>query len=155
MNTNIDMEQLAQDADNIFHQGFACSESVIYAIRKNFEIDLSDDAIAMSSGFPWGLGGGGCICGALAGGAMCIGYFFGRRTPGDPRNQRCFALTKELHDFFTESFHSPCCGVLIKDYDRDAPERKAMCTDIVTSTTKKTAEIILRELKHDEGAIGK
>ena len=69
MNTNIDMEQLAQDADNIFHQGFACSESVIYAIRKNFEIDLSDD-------------GGGCICGALAGGAMCIGYFFGRRTPG-------------------------------------------------------------------------
>ena len=34
MNTNIDMEQLAQDADNIFHQGFACSESVIYAIRK-------------------------------------------------------------------------------------------------------------------------
>ena len=61
MNTNIDMEQLAQDADNIFHQGFACSESVIYAIRKNFEIDLSDDAIAMSSGFPWGLGGGGCM----------------------------------------------------------------------------------------------
>ena len=55
MNTNIDMEQLAQDADDIFHQGFACSESVIYAIRKNFEIDLSDDAIAMSSGFPWGL----------------------------------------------------------------------------------------------------
>ena len=46
MNTNIDMEQLAQDADNIFHQGFACSESVIYAIRKNFEIDLSDDAAA-------------------------------------------------------------------------------------------------------------
>ena len=46
-------------------------------IRKNFELDMSDDAIAMSSGFPWGLGGGGCICGALAGGTMCIGYFFG------------------------------------------------------------------------------
>ena len=68
MNTTMNMEKLEQDAADIFHQGFACSESVIYAIRKHFGIDLSDDAIAMSSGFPWGLGGGGCICGALAGG---------------------------------------------------------------------------------------
>ena len=80
MNTTMNMEKLEQDAADIFHQGFACSESVIYAIRKHFGIDLSDDAIAMSSGFPWGLGGGGCICGALAGGTMCIGYFFGRRS---------------------------------------------------------------------------
>ena len=72
MNTTMNMEKLEQDAADIFHQGFACSESVIYAIRKHFGIDLSDDAIAMSSGFPWGLGGGGCICGALAGGTMCI-----------------------------------------------------------------------------------
>ena len=57
---------------------------------------------AMSSGFPWGLGGGGCICGALAGGTMCIGYFFGRKTPGDPKINKCFELTKELHDFFRE-----------------------------------------------------
>lgn len=40
---------------DIFNQGFACSESVIYAIKENFELDMSDDAIAMSSGFPWGL----------------------------------------------------------------------------------------------------
>ena len=56
MNTTMNMEKLEQDAADIFHQGFACSESVIYAIRKHFGIDLSDYAIAMSSGFPWGLG---------------------------------------------------------------------------------------------------
>ena len=61
MNTNIDMEQIQKDAVDIFNQGFACSESVIYAIRKHFEVDIPDEAIAMSSGFPWGLGGGGCI----------------------------------------------------------------------------------------------
>ena len=54
MNTNINMEQLQKDAVDIFHQGFACSESVIYALRKNFELEMSDDAIAMSTGFPWG-----------------------------------------------------------------------------------------------------
>ncbi len=71
MTTNINMEQLEKDAVEIFQNGFACSESVIYAIKKNFELDMSDDAIAMSSGFPWGLGGVGCICGALAGG-RCV-----------------------------------------------------------------------------------
>lgn len=86
----VNIEELQKDAVEIFTQGFACSESVIYAIRKHFEIELSDDAIAMSSGFPWGLGGGGCICGALAGGTMMIGYFFGRRVPGDPKINKCF-----------------------------------------------------------------
>ena len=78
MNTNINIENLRKDAVDIFHQGFACSESVIYAIRKHFELDIPDDAIAMSSGFPWCLGGGGCICGALAGGTMCIGFLYGK-----------------------------------------------------------------------------
>ena len=114
MNVNINMEQLEQDAVDIFHQGFACSESIIYAIRKNFELDMSDDAIAMSSGFPWGLGGGGCICGALAGGTMCIGYFFGRRTPGDPKITRCFELTEKLHDYFKETCGGSCCRVLTR-----------------------------------------
>ena len=147
MNTNIDMEQLAQDADNIFHQGFACSESVIYAIRKNFEIDLSDDAIAMSSGFPWGLGGAGCICGALAGGTMCIGYFYGRTEPGDPRNQLCFKLCNELHDFFKENYGAACCRVLTRGMEKQSPERKAHCTKMVSGTVVKTAEIILNNLK--------
>ena len=67
MNTNVDVDAMRKDAVEIFQKGFACSESVIYAIKKGFDLDLSDDAIAMSSGFPWGLGDGGCICGALAG----------------------------------------------------------------------------------------
>ena len=106
MTTNVDLEKLQKDAVDIFNQGFACSESVIYAIKENFELDMSDDAIAMSSGFPWGIGGGGCICGALAGATMCIGYFFGRKTPGDPKVKRCFDLTAEFHDAFKNEFVS-------------------------------------------------
>ena len=75
MNTNVDVDAMRKDAVEIFQKGFACSESVIYAIKKGFDLDLSDDAIAMSSGFPWGLGDGGCICGALAGATMCIDVY--------------------------------------------------------------------------------
>lgn len=143
----VNIEALQNDAVEIFQNGYACSESVIYAIRKHFEIELSDDAIAMSSGFPWGLGGGGCICGALAGGTMMIGYFFGRRTPGDPKINKCFELTKELHDYFKQTNGSSCCRVLIKDYpDRNSQERKCHCIEMVRTTVTKTAEIIMREL---------
>ena len=143
----VNIEELQKDAVEIFTQGFACSESVIYAIRKHFEIELSDDAIAMSSGFPWGLGGGGCICGALAGGTMMIGYFFGRRVPGDPKINKCFELTKELHDYFKKANGAACCRVLIKDYpDRNSADRKAHCIEMVKGTVAKTAEIIMREL---------
>lgn len=147
MKKQVNLDELQKDAVDIFTSGFACSESVIYAIRKHFEIDLSDDAIAMSSGFPWGLGGGGCICGALAGGTMMIGYFFGRRTPGDPKINKCFELTKELHDYFKSTNGATCCRILIKDYpDRNSQERKNHCIEMVKTTVFKTAEIIMREL---------
>lgn len=150
MTTDINFEQLRQDAVDIFHSGFTCSESVIYTIRKAFELDMSDDAIKMSSGFPWGLGGGGCICGALAGATMCIGYFFGRSTPGDPSNIRCFELTKEFHDYFKETCGGTCCRVLTRGFERNSPERKAQCTKFVEATVVKVTEIILRELKKDQ-----
>ena len=121
MTTNVDLEKLQKDAVDIFNQGFACSESVIYAIKENFELDMSDDAIAMSSGFPWGLGG-----------------------------NRCFKLSNEIHDFFKEYCGATCCRVLTKGKEKNSPERKAQCTDFVAATVKKTAEIILRELAADE-----
>lgn len=145
MKKQVDLDKLEFDAIDIFNNGFACSESVIFAIRNNFEVEISDDAIAMSSGFPWGLNGG-CICGALAGGTMCLGYFFGRRKPGDPNFKKCQKLTKELYDFFTDEFQVSCCRVLTKGFERNAPERKKHCEKMVTAVVRKTAEIIMREL---------
>ena len=150
MTTNVDLEKLQKDAVDIFNQGFACSESVIYAIKENFELDMSDDAIAMSSGFPWGLGGGGCICGALAGATMCIGYFFGRKAPGDPKVKRCFDLTAEFHDAFKNEFGATCCRVLTKGMEKHSQERKNHCMEMVSFTVEKVADIIIRELEKDK-----
>lgn len=141
--TTIDIEELQKDAVEIFHSGFACSESIVYAIRKHFKLELSDDAIAMSSGFPWGLGGGGCICGALAGGTMMLGYFFGRTVPGDPKINQCFEICHELHDDFCRHCGASCCRALTRGMEKNSPERKAQCTDFVEFTVKRTAELIL------------
>ncbi|GAA0260618.1 C-GCAxxG-C-C family protein [Faecalicatena contorta] len=145
INKNIDMEGLQRDAIEIFNSGFACSESVVISIRRHFGLELSDDAIAMSSGFPWGLGGGGCICGALAGGVMMLGYFFGRTESGDPCINKCFEVSRELHNFFCKTYGASCCRVLTKGLEKNSPQRKTQCTQFVAGTVKKTAEIIIKE----------
>lgn len=153
MTTNIDIEQLKADALEIFCNGFACSESVIFALRKHFDVDISDDAIAMSSGFPWGLGGPGCLCGAVAGGTMMIGYFFGRKTPGDPKINRCFELTAEFHDAFKKEFGATCCRVLTKGMEKQSQERKEHCMKMVSFTVVTVANILIRELTKDNQAV--
>ncbi len=150
MNTNIDINKLQDDAEKIFTTGFACSESVIAAIRDAFDLNIPDSAIAMSSGFPWGLGGAGCLCGAVAGGAMCIGFLYGRTTPGDPKINRCFELTNEFHDKFKKEFGTTCCRVLIKNYpDKNSQERKCHCIRMVRFAVAAVAEILIREYEKD------
>ena len=133
MTTDINMKQLKADALEIFCNGFACSESVIFSLRKHFQVDISDDAIAMSSGW-----------------TMMIGYFFGRKTPGDPKVKRCFDLTAEFHDAFKNEFGATCCRILTKGMEKHSQERKNHCMEMVSFTVEKVADIIIRELEKDK-----
>ena len=45
MTTDINMKQLKADALEIFCNGFACSESVIFSLRKHFQVDLVVSAV--------------------------------------------------------------------------------------------------------------
>ncbi len=146
MKKDVNIEELKADTAKIFNHGFGCSETMVYSIGKHFDLDMPDEAIAMASGFLWGIGSG-CACGALAGGTMCLGYLFGRTTPDDQKVYHCLDLAKEFHDTFKETCGSPCCRVLVKGFEPYSPERKAHCTKIVVAAVEKLAEIIIRETK--------
>jgi C_GCAxxG_C_C family probable redox protein len=60
-----------------------------------FALPLPDAVISMASGFPVGMGGSGCTCGAIVGGIMAIGMFFGRTEPKDPKVNKAMRLAKE------------------------------------------------------------
>jgi C_GCAxxG_C_C family probable redox protein len=62
---------------------FRCSEAVLRVIWENFKTDLPEEIVSLATGFPHGVGGSGCICGALAGGTMALGMFFGRSAAGE------------------------------------------------------------------------
>ncbi len=102
--------------------------------------------IAMASGFPIGIGKSKCVCGAVSGGVMALGYFFGRTQGGDPKVQDTLKLAYELQEGFRKNHKVLCCKVLTKGFDMASAEHKDQCVAFTGEIAEKTAEIIVREL---------
>ena len=77
----VSVSKIRKDAEDSYRNGFFCCEAVMDAIRSNFELDVPEEVIAMSSGMSVGAGRSGCMCGALNGGILALGMFFGRTVP--------------------------------------------------------------------------
>lgn len=143
----ISIKKVRNDAEEAFRRGdFYCSEAIVSSIKKNFEVDMPDEMIAMASGFPVGIGKSKCVCGAVSGGVLSIGYFFGRTKGGDPKVQRTLELANELQESFRKNHGCLCCHVHTKGMDMGSGEHKAQCISFTGEIAQKAAEIIVREL---------
>jgi C_GCAxxG_C_C family probable redox protein len=147
LNNIIDLHKIKTTAENYYRDGdFYCSESIVKTIKDEFGLPISDDVVAMASGFPVGIGGSGCTCGAVAGGIMALGLFFGRSQPQDKKVDTTMALSKELHDIFRERHKSICCRVLTKGMTLGSPEHIEQCIYLTGEVAEEVAKIIAREL---------
>ncbi len=147
----VSVSKIRKDAEDSYRNGFFCCEAVMDAIRSNFELDVPEEVIAMSSGMSVGAGRSGCMCGALNGGILALGMFFGRtehKGPTDPNVVKCMSLTKELHDWFKDNNTKgvACCRVLTREFDMSQGGHKSQCIYYTGICAAKAAEIIAREL---------
>ena len=147
----VSLKKVQQDAENNFIGGYFCCEALMAAIRDNFQLDVPKEVIAMASGMAVGAGRSGCMCGALNGGILALGMFFGRtepKGPQDPQVNKCMALTHELHDWFKEANgkNAICCRVLTREFDMGKGEHKEQCIRFTGLCAWKVAEIVVREL---------
>ncbi len=143
----IDLEGIKTKAESYYRDGdFYCSEAIVKVIRDEFEVNISDEVVAMASGFPVGMGGSGCTCGAVAGGIMALGFFFGRSEAKDGKVAKNMELAKELHDFFKGKNKSLCCRVLTKGMILGEKEHMDQCIFFTGQVAHETARIICREL---------
>ena len=140
--------KVRKDAEDLFRGGFFCSEAVLSSIRDNFELDIPALVISMASGFPVGIGRSKCLCGAVSGGVMALGLFFGRTQQEDPKVEKNLEVAKELHDFFkgANGKNTLCCRVLTKEFDMNKGEHKEQCIAYTGLVAEKVAQIIIREL---------
>ncbi len=134
-------EQLASRAEELFRQGFNCCESILKASSEVFKLGLPDDIFLMGRFFRQGIGSG-CICGALAGGIMVLGYMSG----GTKSSEK---LAKNFRSKFIGHFGSTCCRVIRKKQSITDRFRNIECRKI----TKVSAGLI-QELLGIRGEIG-
>ena len=145
----IDVEQIRREAEEMYAAGgFSCSETVVLATMRHLDPDMPERMVAAATGFAMGVGRSKCLCGAVTGGVMCLGYLFGRTRPKEPGSEKCVALAHELQESFRQNNQGVlCCHVYLKDMDFASPERKARCGGFVGEIAAKVAEIVARELE--------
>ncbi len=141
----VNLEKMLSDATENFTTGFMCSESVLEVLNRHYELGIGEEAIAMSTGFPYGFGDGGNVCGAVAGATMALGKVFGRTVKGDPAFKKCIDVVRELNDDVAEVYGTSICPELIRNYDFYEPDRKTHCTNIVHVVIRSFAKIMERE----------
>lgn len=147
----IDVDKVRADAEEYFRQGnYYCSEAIVASVRDNIATDMPETMIAAASGFPVGVGRSKCMCGAVSGAVLSIGYVFGRTGPSnpqDPKSVRTLALANEVQQAFRDSHRVLCCSVQTRGMDMASGEHKAQCVAFTGEMAAKTAEIIARELE--------
>lgn len=135
---------LGQRAGNVYEaRGYCCSEAVIYVLNQALGGPLSEEvAASLGSGFCQGMGGAGCVCGALAGAGIGLGLFLGPRRAGGMGKKEFKPLVKEAHDRFKARFAVTCCRTLLQ---RRKENKGASCKELTMGGAEIAMAIILEQ----------
>lgn len=122
------------------NEGFNCAESMFLAFREKAAPELGAEFVRIATPFGSGLGGAGCLCGALAGSIMIIGLLKGRTTPDVPRKEP-YDLSAEFHGRFKEKFGATCCRVLKKNQSATGV-KGVTCAEIISGAEELLLQFI-------------
>lgn len=114
-------------AAEYFNNGYSCSESIVkWAVDEGL---VPEDLLPVATPFSGGLGVG-CLCGAVAGCQILLGYLYGKANKNG-NEVLARAKAKEFMQKFMEKYKATCCRVLTRGMEMGTPERKAHCTTMV------------------------
>jgi len=124
-----------------YHQmGYNCSESIFLTFREYLAPAVGEDFVRIATPFGGGLGRAGCICGALSGAVLMLGFAKGRTTYKVPRKES-YLLSNDLEKRFKERFGSTCCRSLNR-HPFGSPEQGETCMRIICETAELFMEFI-------------
>jgi C_GCAxxG_C_C family probable redox protein len=114
MKMEIDKQERMRRAEELFMQGFNCSQSVVAAFADLYGY-TEEQALRMSAGFGAGIGRMRMSCGAFNGMALLAGLDCGSVTPGDREGKSYnYKVVQELAARFREEHGSLICSELLK-----------------------------------------
>jgi C_GCAxxG_C_C family probable redox protein len=121
-------ETVELEAEGLYRSGkMHCAEAVVTALKNGFLPEMKDEVSHLASGFGGG-SGSGCLCGAVVGATIAFGLI--RRD-----RKEAARLTKELHRWFREEYHSTCCRIV-------RGEDKGICPEFTGKVAGKAAQLL-------------
>ncbi len=137
---------IRERAENLYlTRQYLCSETILLTMNRGLGGPLSDDqAIGLSAGLADGMGGSGCLCGAVGGAALAIGLFLGSAGPHGKRRE-IRATTGEFHAWFKNEYGSACCRVLVKKVKDDPKAHFSQCAQLTGRAAEQAALMILEK----------
>jgi len=133
--------RVRSQAEDLFaSRRLLCAGAVLQAVNQCFGGGL-DPAVAarLVAGLPEGMGGAGCICGALSGAGLALGLLLGDGAYRVP------PWAGRLPRRFQRRFGSTCCRVLRRQTREDPRADFQRCTRFTGAAAAMAAEIILDE----------
>lgn len=114
LKVEIDKKKRMQRAEELFMQGFNCSQSVVAAFADIYGY-TEEQALRMSAGFGAGIGRMRMSCGAFNGMVLLAGLDCGSVTPGDREGKSYnYKVVQQLAERFREEHGSLICAELLQ-----------------------------------------
>ena len=144
-------DELEKKAYALMESGLNWAESTITILGEDLDYDKAQ-AMKMATPFGGGVARWGTVCGAVVGGAMALGYCFGRtKSEEKEKRDKAYAKAQEMIREFERNFSSIQCRDIIHLNLLDPADQKKFeelnlrkkCSQIVA----KNVENIRRLLK--------
>lgn len=119
-------QECIDKAQSLFDKGYACSQSILLAYSKHFNLD-ERTAKLISANFGGGMGRLRQKCGAVTGGFMVLGLAFGNTDPKDMETKLAsYKKVRELNQMVEDIYGTSNCVELLKKHATEAEvaERK-------------------------------
>ncbi len=147
MKENNTKELFIAEAQNLFDEGYACSQSVLLAFADHFKLDKTT-AKRISATFGGGMGRLRETCGAVTGGFMVMGLAFGNEEPKDMDTKlNSYKKVRELNKLVEEIHGTTNCRQLLikhatEDQVKDRKHHKIICRKVVGDATALVYDIL-------------
>jgi len=134
----IDLSSAVKRADELFHSGWNCAESVFVSIHEQAGEGEAPVQLLTALG-----GGMGCkrTCGALSGATVSLGLAYGRTSPDEQAKKLAMAKARELCRGFREKHHSIDCWELTSGYENEE-DRKRGCAALVRTAVRLACDLM-------------
>ena len=133
-----------QKAEDLFHYGYNCAQSVVLAYADVMEVD--ENILAqMSAPLGGGIGRLREVCGAVSGGVMVISMLTGLDTLIPEEKSRLYALERKFAEIFKDRTGSCICRDLIEKHPHADTHnsKKPACQQLVGLAVEIIEEILL------------